>query len=353
MACRKNDNIQILRGIACFMVFLSHICGSLNHELLIGKYRLSDTPVHLLYSGNAAVVIFFVLSGFFFYSDKKELSIKSFCKDILKRFIRLYPSFFIIMLVGLLARTTCPEFRMDILSDWSAQFWAEPFSVKEYVMNLLLLPWANTRIINPVVWTLKVEMEIIFVLPFINFLLKKNKCLLTVFLWMVILLLSLKFTAFAYLPAFFIGMLLRRQFIRMKFSLKKWQIRVVFILGLLVLDMPYILSFAGVHPTEYITNLLFEIGSAGIIWAVWNAKNHNSRIFRIFVCYGYESYYFYLTHFIILMWMRFSVEYIGIGMYAIVVFAMSIVAAILLHRIDSIFQKSIWSVLNKKNILCE
>ena len=60
-------SIQGLKGIAALMVYFSHaLCMSispLNH--------LNDTPLHIFYDGQIAVVIFIVISGFFYY--KKDL----------------------------------------------------------------------------------------------------------------------------------------------------------------------------------------------------------------------------------------------------------------------------------------
>lgn len=60
----KIKSIQGLRGIACLMVFFSHAFGAFSYS---GNRYFS-----FLYDGSIAVIIFFLLSGFFYICHVKR-----------------------------------------------------------------------------------------------------------------------------------------------------------------------------------------------------------------------------------------------------------------------------------------
>lgn len=96
---KKINCLQGVRAIACICVFLSHFRRAFlpdYHNVLI-----DNTPLKILTSGNTAVRIFFVLSGFvisYKYMEKKNYD--TVPKDIFKRYFRLMPS---VLFVNLLA----------------------------------------------------------------------------------------------------------------------------------------------------------------------------------------------------------------------------------------------------------
>lgn len=60
----KNLSIQGLRGIAALIVFFSHALCFPNSDVII---KLKDSPLHLFFDGQIAVMIFIAISGFFYY----------------------------------------------------------------------------------------------------------------------------------------------------------------------------------------------------------------------------------------------------------------------------------------------
>lgn len=66
----KNLNIQALRGFCAVVVFFSHALHIYNCELIDS---LDKTPFRFFYAGEVAVSIFFVLSGFFYYTENEQI----------------------------------------------------------------------------------------------------------------------------------------------------------------------------------------------------------------------------------------------------------------------------------------
>lgn len=82
MTLKKNRSfgIQYLRAAACIMVFLSHFIGMIPDNVRFDRMALNYTPLRLLWSGESAVVIFFMLSGFFIYKNDEKLTAGNYIK---------------------------------------------------------------------------------------------------------------------------------------------------------------------------------------------------------------------------------------------------------------------------------
>ena len=142
--------LDAFRGIACLMVFYFHY--ALNLGVKVGGYMFGlwgFTGVHL----------FFILSGYLLFQpflkailgDRPFPSVKGFYQ---RRFIRIYPPFFVSLLiyVGLrkFSHTNVPDLHNII---------AHAAMVSNYIDPKL---WYS---INPVYWSLAIEMQFYVLLP--------------------------------------------------------------------------------------------------------------------------------------------------------------------------------------------
>ncbi len=88
-----NYNLEVLRGCAALVVVLSHIVSHgrvFNPNITLGVLKLMRPPAHL------AVLIFFVLSGYVIGINHKEpMAGGDISKYFRKRFLRIYPIYFI------------------------------------------------------------------------------------------------------------------------------------------------------------------------------------------------------------------------------------------------------------------
>ena len=90
--------LDSLRGLAAFAVFTTHAFGLIwNTDIEFAWLQiLENSPLVILRNGNAAVDLFFVLSGFvsalpLIYKPQKF----NYPKFALKRFLRIYPVYWV------------------------------------------------------------------------------------------------------------------------------------------------------------------------------------------------------------------------------------------------------------------
>lgn len=154
-----------LRGVAALMVVLFH-----QHEFLklATSFRLPSWADLLLASGHFGIQIFFVLSGFVIaYSIRQADFSWSFWKQfVLKRSIRLDPPYWASLLLMMTA-----TFLFTTYIKPSEQ---PLFSLKQVLANFFYVhTWLNSEAINPVSWTLCLELQ--FYLFLISFLTVLNR----------------------------------------------------------------------------------------------------------------------------------------------------------------------------------
>ena len=134
--------VQFLRGIASLLVVLLHCTISVNDTL--GQSFLFNA----FKFGGAGVDIFFVLSGFIItYTSARALkSSKGFVPFIRKRFVRIYPIYWLVATFFLLLQLSLPSFYKT----------GYDISFGNLLATYLLLP--GHAMVNGVSWTLTYEL---------------------------------------------------------------------------------------------------------------------------------------------------------------------------------------------------
>lgn len=141
-------------------------------------------PFRALWGGSEAVVLFFVLSGFVlslpFY--KGPVCTSSF---LIKRILRIYPAYFVAVLISLFAYFWLSPVVVEGYSDWFNAVWPESMSVGTFIGHLAMLGSFDNDALNPVLWTLVMEMRIAILFPLIMWMILKldwRYCLLVAFI---------------------------------------------------------------------------------------------------------------------------------------------------------------------------
>lgn len=171
---KKQFNLlQVYRGFAALLVVLSHGENIINRELH------QDSLLNMFTFGWVGVDFFFVLSGFIiFYVHQSDIGqVKKFKPFIIKRFLRIYLIYWIVLLVKIFAT------------------YSNQYKLSEIFKAILLIPMLESDFIG-VSWTL--SYEILFYLVFSALILKPKLSIPIIIAWIIGI--SLNFTNIIQLP---------------------------------------------------------------------------------------------------------------------------------------------------------
>lgn len=172
MSSKRIIELDYLRAVSCIMVMIYHYTTRYN-ELFGHK---SEYLFNLSFGG-WAVSIFFMLSGFFAVYIYIYTENNSFLNYISKRFVRLYPSYW----VSLVFTTVVCAFIMPELV----------VSVKDFIINLTMLQeLAKSSYVDGAHWTLLKELIFYIIIGLIFKLKLKDKLKLISFVWIIVLITS-------------------------------------------------------------------------------------------------------------------------------------------------------------------
>lgn len=157
------NSLDGLRGIAAFMVVLCHI-SVLTHYPYAQNPGVPTWWESFLWNlGAPGVDVFFVLSGYVLALPHLHHGRPMhFVPFVLRRLRRLYPAYLAAVLLALvLKHLHGPEKLTEIVTRWQ-----QPLTLRELGENLFLLsPTMDMQSLNPVVWTLQVELHMALVFP--------------------------------------------------------------------------------------------------------------------------------------------------------------------------------------------
>lgn len=134
-----------LRGLAAVSVVVSHYILLLNGAES-ATYRqihsifslLGETPLRVLWAGHAAVMLFFVLSGFVLYLmlDRTHLSYGAY---VCRRVSRLYLPYLAAIVFGVAGEYFLYFGGLDGLNHWINKFWSWPITASALGEHALVL----------------------------------------------------------------------------------------------------------------------------------------------------------------------------------------------------------------------
>lgn len=175
--------LDSLRGLAALSVVFHHCLVAFSEFWAVyesGKQPtsrlvkfLAFSPVHLLWGGLEAVIVFYVLSGFVLTFPFCKPQPPCYTSFLLKRICRIYIPYFVAIVSAALLLNAGSAFRVTGLSPWFNQFWNQPVSWLAVVDHLFMLGRAKWNYIDPVVWSLVHEMRISLIFPGLVWLIKK------------------------------------------------------------------------------------------------------------------------------------------------------------------------------------
>ena len=159
-----------MRGVAAMVVVFTH-CALLFPWFVprnpwVRAFEM--TPLRLLISGHAAVIIFFVLSGFVlslpYYSG--PVSTRAF---LVRRLFRLYPPYAIALLLAMGGAMLFGRQALSGTTAVVAAIWTEPVTVVGALKQLSGILQFDALRYDPPVWSLVYEMRISICFPLLMF----------------------------------------------------------------------------------------------------------------------------------------------------------------------------------------
>lgn len=314
-------SIQGMKGLAAFMVFLSHaLCTPVSLF-----YEIKDTPWHLFYDGQIAVMIFIVIGGFFYYKEETP-SIHKYLGGVKKKVLRIYPAFAITMILGYFICNNHDAWDKEIFTDWSNKFWCEKVELSELLKQLTILVPHDSDLINPPIWYIGMEVRLFLIIPLIimlcNYIKYTN--------WILLIPLSLVcFFNTNFYSVCICGCLARIIYIKYKdrsqsnkiwYKLLKYSIPVFSVILLNsrnMFDISLSSSFG-----------LQAIGASMIVLCI-SIYNYRFLSNKFLLWLGELSYEFYLCHFIVLMYLRsYYHDYIS---FTIICFIFSLILSFIIR----------------------
>lgn len=183
---RRIDELDGLRGVAALSVVFAHIFFAFPEAFASRPLLAPETwqdplvllklpPLRAFFSGQAAVVLFFALSGFVltlpYVSGRQE----SYWRYVARRFCRIYLPFAASIFLAALLFALRPEGGASGLSHWfHEESWTDPLTGFVILKHLLMTGVPEHMRLNNVMWSLVHELRISLVFPFIVMLLRKN-----------------------------------------------------------------------------------------------------------------------------------------------------------------------------------
>ncbi len=182
----ESNRIQPLdsvRGIASMVVVIFHTLISFPIFYAAFNYLpynnnaavklLNDTPLHVLWAGPEAVLLFFVLSGFVLSIPYLKDSSLPYSGYIIRRFFRIYIPYIIIMFIYIIIVSSLSNYNQ--ISSLSAQFngrWNQAVTGRSIISYIFMLGNDPSNV-NGVIWSLVHEMRISIIFPFLMLLIKR------------------------------------------------------------------------------------------------------------------------------------------------------------------------------------
>lgn len=180
---QRYEQLDSLRGLAALAVMIGHFLmvftpivqntsglGILDYPLNLLKY----TPLHAVWGGHEAVIMFFLLSGFVlslpFFSNRQQ----TYTKYVIKRICRIYIPFLVALIIAIVMREAVYVSKLTDLTSYYNNLWVIPPDAASIIHHLLFVGNYNTTRYDPILWTLVHEMRISLLFPFIMFVIVKG-----------------------------------------------------------------------------------------------------------------------------------------------------------------------------------
>lgn len=332
-ANNKNVNVQYLRGICAFIVFFSHALGVYKSDIL---HYLRFSPFHFFYDGQIAVMIFFVLSGYYYRRNTKEHMkdvVKDYIKLIERKVVRIYPAHIISLILGVMFCTYWLREDRDVslFTSWFGKFWTIPVTTKDFLCSCTIFLPHNSDLINPPIWYLTIEVQMMVIMPLFVIFFNKTSWFLSIPFLAIISVIKIPYMP--YLFSFLVGATFNYFTFNHSYKKSRTYLVSIAILGCFLLNVRNLFQLDMDCPA-YIYSIQ-SIGALCVLFFFLNVEIKNKL--KALLLIGNISYEIYIIHFIVLLALS---QYIkNYYIYIFISLVISLVIAFFLSYLSNIIFK--------------
>jgi peptidoglycan/LPS O-acetylase OafA/YrhL len=306
------EYLDSLRGLAAISVVFSHFV--LAYELDTRSKLLNFSPFHIFYDGFAAVTFFFVLSGYVLtlsLKNKGDLVLGSF---YLKRIFRIMPAYLFTLCISLVFYFFYKVIHTNPDSSlWINSFWGKPLDFANFVKQIIfILPSNGFAELNCQNWSLKVEMQFSFLIPFL-YLIYRYTNFFFFFILNLVFYFFFNFPIYIFHFSLGITLAMNQDYILETFSNLKNKYNIILLcIGILMYTYRYTIPwyyyyFAREKSTILSDdNLIWFISGVGsfllLLYSFTSPKIQKALQLSFFKFIGKISYTIYLTHLIVIIY---------------------------------------------------
>ena len=158
--------LDSLRGVAAITVVFGHfylLWREAGHTPHWVEQLFRMPPFFLLVAGHAAVVLFFLLSGFVLTLPVLRDKTQSYPQYVIRRVCRIYLPYLVALSISLIA---CAKlYGRPLYGQWFQHTWVAAPHAASVLQHVVFIGNFNTVLYNPPIWSLVHEMRISLIFP--------------------------------------------------------------------------------------------------------------------------------------------------------------------------------------------
>lgn len=305
------DSLQSFRGIAALIVLIHHCFFYFKYDSNV------KTIVEVVFNAHAAVVAFYVLSGYVLTLSllKYELNFKNIVNFYIRRVFRIYPALWFAAILATIYLLIFKGFTpSNIVSSWWNPNYTDDF-ISWFKVFVGYMGFGHELPLP--IWSISIELVASLMFPLMIFFLKKNHYLFFVYFIFLLVLAFLSKDIFSkYMFCFSLGssiVLWNVNLFRNVF-LNKYLYYGCIIIAFVALNFSRSLfdwNYANFYHYFY-ANILESIFAGILIYLISNAKYSIYPLMNKKVIYlGDISYSIYLLHLPIMAFVAFGLDYLS------------------------------------------
>lgn len=327
---KRYETLDSLRGLAALAVMIGHYFlvfgfmgqnttarGFVHYPINFLKY----TPLHIIWAGHEAVIVFFLLSGLVLALPYTDGRAPAYGVYLVKRICRIYIPYITAVMLAVAAKAVFFQSPLTGLSGYFNSQWTAKTTWASLLDHITFLGNFNSTVYDPILWSLIHEMRISLIFPLLVLVVVKGGWRLTLPVCAALsisaeVLMKLLHPRFMtnhvvtlhYIALFLVGALIakyRVPLIEAYKRLPKWSVAGITVAAVLAYTNKWLNYGAPWHKTMlrfYLEDWLIALGACVfIVLTLASPLLHKPLTSKPALFLGRTSYSLYLYHFVVLL----------------------------------------------------